>query len=95
MFFVQPAHAGDRRGGHAHKTAHQLLICAAGKIDIVIVHAGLAETFHLHSPGKAIYIAPRVWSEQMYLSADARLLVLASEPYSFASYSYNPVDQAP
>jgi UDP-2-acetamido-3-amino-2,3-dideoxy-glucuronate N-acetyltransferase len=90
IFFVQPANAGDRRGGHGHKTAHQLLICTAGKIDVLIVHTGLSETFHLHSPGKAIYLAPMVWSEQMYLSVDARLLVLSSESYSVVSYYDNP-----
>jgi len=88
MFFVKPSRAGERRGGHAHKTAHQLLICASGQIEIFVAYAGEEEKFCIDRPGMAIYLRPLVWSEQTYVSAEALLLVLASECYDPASYSH-------
>ena len=88
MFFVTPSRAGEKRGGHAHKTAHQLLICASGQIEIVVAYAGKEERFCLDRPGMAIYLRPLVWSEQTYISAGAVLLVLSSEHYDPATYSY-------
>lgn len=53
LFFVAPSKAGEKRGGHAHETAHQLLICASGQIDIVVAYAGEEEKFCLDRPGMA------------------------------------------
>jgi UDP-2-acetamido-3-amino-2,3-dideoxy-glucuronate N-acetyltransferase len=86
MFFVVPSGAGEKRGGHAHKTAHQLLICASGQIEIVVAYSGEEEKFCLDRPGMAIYLHPLVWSEQTYVSAGAVLLVLSSERYDPTSY---------
>jgi UDP-2-acetamido-3-amino-2,3-dideoxy-glucuronate N-acetyltransferase len=86
MFFVQPRSANEKRGGHALKTAHQLLICACGEMEIFVAHAGDQERFRLDRPGMAIHLFPLVWSEQTYKSADAMLLVLSSEPYDPGAY---------
>jgi dTDP-4-dehydrorhamnose 3,5-epimerase-like enzyme len=86
MFFVAPSKAGEKRGGHAHETAHQLLICASGQIDIVVAYAGEEEKFCLDRPGMAIHLFPRVWAEQTYASTEAVLLVLSSENYDPISY---------
>ena len=88
MFFVEASRAGEKRGGHAHKTAHQLLICASGQIEIIVAYAGEEQKFCLDRPGMAIYLRPLVWSEQTYVSAGAVLLVLSSESYDPASYSH-------
>jgi UDP-2-acetamido-3-amino-2,3-dideoxy-glucuronate N-acetyltransferase len=92
MFFVRPSSAGQTRGGHAQKTAHQLLVCASGQIDIVVSDGGQQETFRLDRAGKAIYLQPSIWSEQTYLTADALLLVLSSECYDPEGYSHNLPD---
>ena len=72
-----------------HKTAHQLLVCASGRVDVVVEHAERREVFQLDKPGKALHLCPLVWSEQVYVSADALLLVLSSERYDPDSYSHS------
>jgi len=86
IFFVQSARAGQVRGGHAHKTAHQMFICTSGQIEVLVAHGSQDRRFPLDHPGKGLYLRPLVWSEQTYLSAGATLLVLSSESYDPASY---------
>jgi WxcM-like, C-terminal len=91
MFFISPSRAGESRGGHAHEIAHQLLICAMGRIDVAVAFNGTEQTFRMERPGQAIHLAPQVWAMQRYLTCDAMLLVLSSEPYDASSYStYQP-----
>jgi len=92
MFFVRPSRVGETRGGHAHKTAHQLFVCVSGQIEISIAYDGEKASFCLNRSGMAVYLRPGVWSEQTYLSAEAVLLVLSSESYDPASYSRYPGD---
>jgi len=89
LFFIEASNAGVMRGGHAHKTAHQLLVCVSGSIDVRAVCSGHEEKVCLNRPGLALYLAPLVWSEQVYASAGSRLLVLSSEPFDPASYIHD------
>lgn len=86
LFFIQPSDAGVTRGGHAHRTAHQLLVCVSGCIKVKVIYSGCEETISLDRPGLALYLTPLVWSEQAYASAGSKLLVLSSEHYDPASY---------
>ena len=90
MFFVKPSKSGAKRGGHAHGTAHQLLICVSGQIQIAVAYEGTEDMFCLDRPGTALYLSPLVWAEQTYLTSEATLLVLSSESYDPNSYSTKP-----
>jgi hypothetical protein len=81
LFFVRPSKAGVKRGGHAHATAHQLLVCVSRRIDTLVTYEGEMREFSLNRPGIALYLMPGVWAEQTYVTKDATLLVLSSEPY--------------
>jgi dTDP-4-dehydrorhamnose 3,5-epimerase-like enzyme len=81
LFFVRPSKAGVKRGGHAHATAHQLLVCVSGRIDNHVTYQGQMREFSLNRPGMALYLMPGVWAQQTYVTEDATLLVLSSEPY--------------
>jgi dTDP-4-dehydrorhamnose 3,5-epimerase-like enzyme len=81
LFLVRPSKAGVKRGGHAHATAHQLLVCLSGRIDAHVAYEGEMGEFSLTRPGMALYLMPGVWAEQTYVTKDATLLVLSSEPY--------------
>jgi dTDP-4-dehydrorhamnose 3,5-epimerase-like enzyme len=81
LFFVRPSKAGVKRGGHVRATAHQLLVCVSGRIDTRVTYEGEMGEFSLNRPGMALYLMPGVWAEQTYVTKDATLLVLSSEPY--------------
>lgn len=88
-FLVRHVPSGRARGGHAHLHARQLMVCAAGEVDVEIRYAGLSARVTLRLDGNALLVEPGVWARQVY-GAGAALLVLASHPYDPAGY----VDQA-
>jgi UDP-2-acetamido-3-amino-2,3-dideoxy-glucuronate N-acetyltransferase len=85
IFVVHSVPAGLSRGGHAHKNCEQLLVALAGEIVVELRYEGQMQQVPL-TVGRALLVGSHVWSKQTYLSADAILLVLASEPYESGSY---------
>jgi dTDP-4-dehydrorhamnose 3,5-epimerase-like enzyme len=74
------------RGEHAHRECHQFLICVKGKITVVADNGQTCEEFLLHRPSLGLHVPPMVWCTQSGYSADAVLLVFASEKYDAADY---------
>ena len=84
-FLVHDVPEGTVRGGHAHRTARQLMICLVGRVVVELRLAGEMARVHLDRPAKALLVEPGVWASQTY-HGDAQLLVLASEPYDPDDY---------
>jgi dTDP-4-dehydrorhamnose 3,5-epimerase-like enzyme len=94
LFFIFDVPVGSQRGGHAHRTNEQLLICLSGKIAVSIRHRGREEELLLNRPGQGLYLRPNVWSSQTYTTADAKLLVLTSGKYDPSGYTTRPTESA-
>jgi len=77
------------RGEHAHKALHQFLVCVHGRCHVVADDGKHRQEFILDHPFTAIYIPPMVWAVQYKYSADAVLLVLASDFYDPDDYVRN------
>jgi hypothetical protein len=84
-FVVQPAHAGTVRGGHANRTARQLLVRLAGVIEVELSYRGAESRIRLDETGTALLLEPLVWARHTYVTADAQMLVFASEPFDPSS----------
>jgi len=89
-FFVHGVPAGTRRGGHAHRTARQLLFCLSGSITVRMRHGGEEACVVLDDCSRGLLVEAGVWSEQHYVTPGAVLCVLASEPFSAQSYQPEP-----
>ena len=74
------------RGEHAHKTLHQFLVCVHGRCNVVVDDGKHRREFILDSPSIGVYVPPMVWAVQYQYSADAVLLVLASDYYDPQDY---------
>lgn len=74
------------RGEHAHRLCHQFLICVKGAISVVADDGQTREEFLLDSPAKGLYLPPMIWGIQYKASADAVLLVFASDYYDASDY---------
>jgi dTDP-4-dehydrorhamnose 3,5-epimerase-like enzyme len=85
-FAVSGVPAGTRRGGHAHRSGVQLLICLQGRVDVLLRVGGGAEHLVLQADGCGLLFEQGVWCQQTYLDPNTVLLALASEPYDPASY---------
>lgn len=74
------------RGEHAHRTLHQFLVCIKGSCSIALDDGSLREEIPLDAPTLGLHIPPMIWSVQYKYSADAVLLVLASDIYHADDY---------
>jgi len=72
---------GQSRGGHGHRTLQELLICVHGSCVASIDDGVEQDEVVLDDPELGLYIPPLFWSTQHRFSADAILLVVASETY--------------
>jgi len=85
-FLVYDVPSAETRGEHAHHTCHQFLVCVRGTCAVVADDGLRRQEFKLDSPDLGIHLPPMVWGIQYKYSADALLLVFASEHYDAHDY---------
>lgn len=85
-FVVTDTPAGAVRGGHAHRSGMQMLVCLRGRIEVLMRHRGREVTAVLESPSCGLVFGPGVWCRQKYLEEGSILLVFANEPFDPDSY---------
>ena len=85
-FLVFDVPSVETRGEHAHRICHQFLICVTGNCSVVADDGAVRREFLLDSPDMGIHLPPGIWGIQYKYSADAVLLVFASEHYDSAEY---------
>jgi UDP-2-acetamido-3-amino-2,3-dideoxy-glucuronate N-acetyltransferase len=74
------------RGEHAHRKCHQFLVCIKGRCAVVVDDGQQRRELQLDSPDVGIHMPPMIWGIQYKYSADAVLMVFASDPYDNADY---------
>lgn len=89
FFLVHDVPSKHIRGEHAHKTCQQFLICVKGSISVVSDNGRNREEVTLDRPDIGLHVPPMVWCVQYKYSADAVLLVFASEKYDASDYIRN------
>lgn len=85
-FIVHDVPSTETRGEHAHRTCHQFLICVHGSCSVVADDGTHRQEFLLDRPDLGLHLPPLIWGIQYKYSADAVLLVFASEHYDAAEY---------
>lgn len=88
-FLVFNVPSKEVRGEHAHKTLHQFLICLRGSCAVALDDGNERDEILLDLPTLGLHIPPMVWGVQYKYSADAILLVLASDVYEGKDYIRN------
>jgi hypothetical protein len=86
FFAVYDVPGEEVRGEHAHKACHQFLVCLKGACTLVVDDGKHRDEIRLDSPRVGLHIAPMVWGIQYRFSADALLMVLASDRYDADDY---------
>ena len=85
-FVIFGVPTAEVRGEHAHKEAHQFLVCLSGTCSVVLDDGLHREEIELSHPDVGIHLPPMVWGIQYKFSSDAILLVLASDVYDADDY---------
>ena len=86
IFYIFNVEKKIIRGGHRHRKNIQALICVKGSCEIFVNDASQKNVFMLNSPDKCLILNPEDWHTMYNFSADAVLLVLASEHYDVNDY---------
>ncbi|MBE9116799.1 WxcM-like domain-containing protein [Lusitaniella coriacea LEGE 07157] len=87
-YWVYGCPEGKQRGGHAHRSVHQILICVAGEVEVILDNGVEKEAFILNNPTIGLHQKPLVWGDLIH-KKDSALIVLASEHYSEPEYIRN------
>lgn len=85
-FLVFDVPSREVRGEHAHRTCHQFLVCVKGSCSVVVDDGQNRAEVLLDRPNLGVHVPPMVWATEYKYSADAVLLVLASDVYKAEDY---------
>lgn len=86
VFYLFDVPSGAKRGGHANKKTHQVLIAISGSFDVVLKNGKSKEIITLNRPDKGLLIENNIWRELENFSSGSVCLVLASEEFSEEDY---------
>lgn len=92
VYFLYDIPGGTERGGHAHKSLHQLIIATSGSFEIHLDDGVSKKTIYLNRSYYGLYICPMIWRKIDNFSSGAVCMVLASDYYDEADY-YREYDQ--
>lgn len=85
LFYIRNVPVGVKRGGHGHKKCKQFYICLSGIIHVKRHQRGQTRSAKMVK-GDCLYVPNKVWSEELFISPDAVLLVLCSHEYDKNDY---------
>lgn len=86
LFYIYDVPEQSRRGGHAHRTNCQILICVHGSFDLTLSDGFDSMTYHLDNPTQGIVAPPHVWTRMENFAPGTVLLVLCSQEYDKSGY---------
>ena len=79
IFYLYDIPAGEERGGHSHKEAHQFMVSASGSFEVTLDDGSDKKSFFLNRPFYGLYIPPGIWAHEHNFSAGVICLVLTSD----------------
>lgn len=86
IFYIKDIPAGGTRASHALWTCEQLIIAIHGAFDVVADDGSARKRWRLERSSQGLYLPKMIWRELENFFPGAICLVLASEPFSEASY---------
>jgi dTDP-4-dehydrorhamnose 3,5-epimerase-like enzyme len=86
VYYLFDVPSGSKRGGHAHKEQHELLIALSGSFDVVLKDGKTIKTETLNKPNIGLLIVNGIWRELKNFSSGAVCLVLASDEFDENDY---------
>lgn len=91
VFYIYGVDSSER-GGHRHHKTVQAAVCIQGECKILCNNGERTEKFHLDRPSKCVLLEPADWHKMYDFSADAILMVLASERFDQNDYIFENYD---
>lgn len=89
IFWITDVPAGQMRGGHAHRTCHEVVVAIGGSFEIEVSDARVSRVFCLSDPSKGLLIPAGVWCELRHFAPGTVCLVAASQAYDAQGYIHD------
>jgi hypothetical protein len=90
VFWTYDVPSGAKRGGHAYRTQHEIIIALSGSFDVRILNEDGSElVVNLNKPNVGLYMAPNVWREIQNFSTNSLSLHLSSAHFDESEYVKN------
>ncbi|MGA8807486.1 MAG: FdtA/QdtA family cupin domain-containing protein [Thermoanaerobaculia bacterium] len=86
VYWIYDVPGGERRGGHAYRTAHEFLIALSGSFDVVLDDGSASRVMPLNRSYFGVYVPNLVWRHLQNFSTNTVCLVLTSTPYTESDY---------
>lgn len=86
VFYIHDVPENTSRGGHAHKTNCQFLICICGSFKLRLAAGEKDYLYQMNDPAKGVLVPPLTWTDMSDFTPGTILLVLCSESYNKAGY---------
>jgi hypothetical protein len=90
VFWTYDVPGGEKRGGHAYKTQHEVIIALSGSFDVVVKDlSGSIQIISLNRSYYGIYLPPMTWRNMENFSTNAVGLHLSSSCFDELDYLRN------
>lgn len=86
IFYIYDIPSGAKRGMHAHKHCHEILIAASGSFDVELDDGTNKKVVNLNRPNFGLHIPPGVWATEKEYSSGVICLALTSDEYDEEDY---------
>lgn len=91
-YWIYDVPGGERREGHAFKTAEEFIIALSGSFDVRVDNGVETTRYSLNRSYTGIYIPPIHWRTLDNFSTNSLCLVLTSTPFTEEDYLYDYED---
>jgi hypothetical protein len=87
VFWTYDVPGGEKRGGHAYKLQHEVIIALSGSFDVVVFNeAGEKSVFSLNRSYFGLYLPPSTWRQIENFSTNSLALHISSSKYDANDY---------
>ena len=83
-YWIYDVPGGEKRGAHAFKTQHELIIALSGSFDVKLNDGISEKTFSLNRSYYGLYVPNMIWREMLNFSTNSLALIVSSSHYSDA-----------
>ena len=86
VFFISEVSGGITRGGHAHRSLVQFIVCIKGSVNVEASFRGGNSNYTLDRLNHGLYLPPMTWVDLAFRGDENIIAVLASEKFDEKDY---------
>ncbi len=92
VYWIYDVPGGEKRGGHAYKELHEVIIAISGSFDISLDNGSEIKKISLNRSYQGVYVPNNIWRSLDNFSTNSLCLILASDSFSEHDYIRNYED---